>query len=47
MISKFQQTQLRNAEHFQFMTDAKNIYLGHRLESQLLYGLYDEFGEHQ
>jgi hypothetical protein len=43
MIKKFQQTQLRNAEHLQFVTDADKIYSKHNSESQLLSGFYDEF----
>jgi hypothetical protein len=43
MIKKFQQAQLRNAEHFQFVTDADKIYLKHRAEAQILSNLYDEF----
>jgi hypothetical protein len=43
MIRKFQQTQLRNAEHLQFVTDADKIYFKHNSEPQLLSGFYDEF----
>jgi hypothetical protein len=43
MIRKFQQTQLRNAEHFQFVTDTDMIYSKHNLESQFLSVFYNEF----
>jgi ElaB/YqjD/DUF883 family membrane-anchored ribosome-binding protein len=42
MIRRLRLIQLRNAEHFQFMTGANGIYSGHRAESQILSGLYDE-----
>jgi hypothetical protein len=43
MIHKFHVNILRNAEHFQFVTDACAIFSKHRLEPEMLSSLYESF----
>jgi chaperonin GroEL (HSP60 family) len=45
MISKFQMKNLRNAEHFQFISSTCDIFTKHSIDAENLGPLYDELSE--
>ena len=46
MINSFHITHLRNAEHFQFMSSASDLFAKFGIDRENLGTLYDELGEH-